>query len=70
VLGTTALAFAAVLGTSDLRGALVALALAPALAAGAVAGRPLADRLKPRTHRITVLLIAAAGAATLLAGSQ
>jgi uncharacterized membrane protein YfcA len=70
VLGATALAFAAVLGTGDLRGALVALALAPALAVGALAGAPLADRLKPRAHRITVLLIAAAGAATLLAGTQ
>jgi len=70
VLGTTALVFAAVLGASDLRGVLVALALAPALAAGALAGTPLADRLKPRAHRFTVLLIAAAGAVTLLAGTQ
>lgn len=69
VLSTTALALAALLGTSDLRGALVALALAPALAVGALAGAPLVGRLHPAAHRLTVLLIAAAGAATLLAGA-
>jgi len=69
VVSSTALVLAALLGTSDLRGALVALALAVPLALGAAAGAPLAGRLKPGAHRITVLLIAAAGAATLLAGT-
>ncbi|MDA0182111.1 TSUP family transporter [Solirubrobacter phytolaccae] len=69
VLGSTALAFAALLGTSDVHGALVAVALSPALFVGAVAGTPLAGRLEPRAHRLTVLAIAAAGAATLLAGA-
>ena len=66
VLSSTALGLAALLGTGDLRGAVVALALAPALALGAVAGAPLAGRLQPATHRLTVLVIAAAGAASLL----
>lgn len=69
VLSSTALALATVLGTSDPRGALVALALAAPLALGAAAGTPLAARLKPGAHRVTVLVIAAAGAVTLLAGT-
>ncbi|MDA0172726.1 TSUP family transporter [Solirubrobacter taibaiensis] len=69
VLSSTGLALVAVLGTSDLRGALVALALTPALALGAAAGVPLARRLRPSVHRYTVLAIAAAGAATLLASA-
>ncbi len=69
VLSATGLALAAVLGTSDLHGVLVALALIPALAVGAAIGAPLAGRLRPSVHRYTVLAIAAAGAASLLGGA-
>lgn len=68
-LSTTGLALAAVLDVGDLRGALIGLALAPALLVGAFGGAPLAGRLKPRQHRLAVLLLASAGAATLLAGA-
>ena len=54
VLSATGLALAAVLGTSDLRGALVALALTPALAVGAALGAPLAGPApaeRPPLHR-------------------
>src|SRR4051794_3566576 len=68
-LSTSALALSALLGTSDLHGALIGLALAPALAVGALTGAPLASRVDPRRHRYAVLLLAAVGAGTLLAGA-
>ena len=67
-LSATALILAALLGTNDLGGAAVGLALAPALAVGALAGAPLARRLKPAQHHVTIVSVAALGAATLLAG--
>lgn len=68
-LSSTALALSSMLDVGDPRGALVGLALAPALLVGALGGAPLAGRLKPRQHRLVVLLLASAGAATLLAGA-
>jgi hypothetical protein len=68
-LSATGLALQASTGTADMTGALIGLALAPGLLPGAMAGKPLARRLDPRRHRLAVLVLAAAGALTLLAGA-